>query len=396
MGEDTPNGRAIIIVLDSLGVGELPDAERYGDAGSNTLAHTAEAVDGLRLPNLQRLGLGNITTVRGVAPTAQPAACYGKMAEASAGKSTTVGHWELAGVITERAFPTYPRGFPEDIIAAFEKATGRGVLWNRPASGTEIIERLGRQHLRTGSWIVYTSADSVFQVAAHEEKVPIEQLHAACQVARELLVGEHAVERVIARPFAGRPGSFRRTERRRDFSLPPPRPTLLDLAEQAGLDVLAAGKIDHIFADRGITASHHCTTNQEAMAAALAYTQGHTSGIIIANLVEFDTAYGHRNDAEGYAEALAAFDASLPGLLSAMRPADILFLTADHGCDPTTPSTDHSREYVPLVVCGDGVRAGVALGTRETFADLGATVAEALALDWTGKPGTSFLAQIAV
>lgn len=396
MGEDTPNGRAIIIVLDSLGVGELPDAERYGDAGSNTLAHTAEAVDGLRLPNLQRLGLGNITTVRGVAPTAQPAACYGKMAEASAGKSTTVGHWELAGVITERAFPTYPRGFPEDIIAAFEKATGRGVLWNRPASGTEIIERLGRQHLRTGSWIVYTSADSVFQVAAHEEKVPIEQLHAACQVARELLVGEHAVERVIARPFAGRPGSFRRTERRRDFSLPPPRPTLLDLAEQAGLDVLAAGKIDHIFADRGITASHHCTTNQEATAAALAYTQGHTSGIIIANLVEFDTAYGHRNDAEGYAEALAAFDASLPGLLSAMRPADILFLTADHGCDPTTPSTDHSREYVPLVVCGDGVRAGVALGTRETFADLGATVAEALALDWTGKPGTSFLAQIAV
>jgi len=393
MGGHAPFRRAIIIVLDGLGVGELPDAECYDDADSNTLVHIAEAVGGLDLPNLQRLGLGHIVRVTGVPAVAAPAGCYGKMAERSAGKSTTVGHWELAGVVTERPSPTYPEGFPADIIAAFEEATGRHVLWNRPASGTEIIERLGPEHLRTGDLIVYTSADSVFQVAAHEDKVPVDELYEACRAARELLTGEHTVERVIARPFTGQPGCFRRTERRRDFSLLPPQPTLLDLAKEAGLPVLAVGKIDQIFAGRGITEAHHCVTNPEALTATLAYAQRRAPGIIMANLVEFDMVFGHRNDAQGFAGALEEFDGWLPKVLAIMRPDDMLFLTADHGCDPTTPGTDHSREYVPLLACGERLRPGMDLGARDTFAALGATVAEALGLDWSGKPGQSFLAE---
>ncbi len=383
--------RVAVIVLDSAGVGELPDADRYGDAGSSTLPHVAAAVGGLSLPNLQSLGLGNTAAIAGVPPSASPAGAFGKMAEAGAGKSTTTGHWEIAGIVTSQPFPVYPHGFPPDVIEPFRQATGRGVLGNRPASGTQIIAELGAEHLRTGDLIVYTSADSVFQVAAHEDVVPVDALYRICQTARDLLDGPHGVERVIARPFVGKPGAFQRTNRRRDFSLPPPGPTLLDLARESGLDVIAVGKVDDIFAQRGITESHHCVTNLEAVAQTIDCLRRDFRGLLLANLVEFDTVYGHRNDAVGYARALEAFDARLPGLLALLGGHDALFITADHGCDPATPGTDHTREYVPLLAVGPPIRAGVDLGVRETFADLGATAAKALGLDWGERPGGSVL-----
>ncbi len=383
--------RVFIVVLDGVGIGELPDAARYGDQGSHTLRHVAEAVGGLRLPNLAALGLGNIEPVPGVAPSPQPQAAYGKMAERSAGKDTTTGHWELAGLVLERPFPTYPQGFPPEVIRQVERAIGRRVLGNRPASGTAILEELGEEHLRTGYPIVYTSADSVFQIAAHEAVIPPEELYRMCETIRALLDGPHAVGRVIARPFIGSPGSFRRTQRK-DFSLPPPRPTLLDFAQQAGGEVWAVGKVSDIFAGRGITHVLHTRDNEEGIDATLEAerrTRGRKA-LIFTNLVDFDTLFGHRNDPQGYAAALERLDRRVPQLVSVLGPTDALFIVADHGNDPTTPSTDHSREYAPLLVTGPTLRRGVNLGVRDSFADVAATAAELLGLSARLDAGSSF------
>lgn len=381
--------RVILVVLDSVGCGDAPDAAAYGDAGSNTLANTARAVGGLRLPHLGRLGLGYVTSIEGVPPDPAPQGCFGRLTEISAGKDTTTGHWELAGLPLLKPFPTYPHGFPPELIAEFEQRIGRCVLGNYPASGTAIIEELGAEHLRTGCPIVYTSADSVFQIAAHEEIIPIEELYRICQIARNLLVGEHAVARVIARPFMGQPGSFRRTERRKDFSLPPPDDTILDVLKAAGKPVVGVGKIEDIFAHRGLTDSVHTTNNMDSVDAILDFLSQPGEGLIFANLVDFDMLYGHRNDPHGYAQALEQFDARLPKIQGELRDGDILMLTADHGNDPTTPSTDHSRERVPILVTGPHVRRGVALGTRASFADVAATIAELLGVKWGGA-GQSF------
>ncbi|WP_447972634.1 phosphopentomutase [Nitrospira sp. Kam-Ns4a] len=382
--------RVILIVLDSLGVGELPDAPAYGDAGSNTLAHVAAAVGGLRVPNLESLGLGLIGEFAGLRRIGQPDGCFGKMAELSPGKDTTTGHWELAGLVVETPFPTYPKGFPPDVIEPFQEATGRKVLGNRAASGTEIIKELGEEHLRTGSPIVYTSADSVFQIAAHERVIPTEELYRLCRTARQLLRPPHQVARVIARPFVGEPGAFVRTERRRDFSIEPPGRTLLDGLQASGQPVVGIGKIQDLFNGRGIGRAIHTGNNQAGMDETLRALKTVPRGLIFVNLVDFDTLYGHRNDAPGYARALEAFDLRLGELLKGLREGDVLFLTADHGNDPTTPSTDHSREYVPLLAWGPRLARGVNLGTRRSFADLGQTVADALGatrLPW----GESFL-----
>ncbi|MBE3572588.1 MAG: phosphopentomutase [Moorella humiferrea] len=368
--------RVIIIVLDSVGVGELPDAAAFGDAGSNTLGNIAARVN-LKLPNMARLGLGNIIPLRGIAPVGSPTAAYGKMASKSAGKDTTSGHWELAGLILEKPFPLYPHGFPPEIIEPFERAIGRKVLGNKPASGTVIIEELGAEHMRTGYPIVYTSADSVFQIAAHEDVIPVEELYRYCKIARRLLTGEHAVGRVIARPFIGEPGHFIRTDRRQDFSLEPPRPTLLDAVVNAGLQVMAVGKIKDIFAGRGISRWIHTHDNMDGIDQTCNFMREGGRGLIFTNLVDFDMRYGHRNDVTGYAGALEAFDRRLPELIEALNEGDVLVITADHGCDPTTTSTDHSREYVPLLIYGDKIRK-INIGVRPTFADLGATVAEML------------------
>ncbi|BCV21760.1 phosphopentomutase [Moorella sp. Hama-1] len=379
--------RVILIVLDSVGVGALPDAAKYGDEGSNTLGNIAAAVN-LKLPNLTRLGLGNIIPLRGIPPVGLPEAAWGKMASRTAGKDTTSGHWELAGLILERPFPLYPHGFPPEVIEPFEKAIGRRVLGNKPASGTVIIEELGAEHVRTGYPIVYTSADSVFQIAAHEEVIPVEELYRYCKVARKILTGEHAVGRVIARPFIGEPGHFIRTDRRQDFSLEPPQPTLLDAVTAAGLEVMAVGKIKDIFAGRGITRWIHTHDNMDGVDQICNYLREGERGLIFTNLVDFDMRYGHRNDVAGYAAALEAFDRRLPELLAGLEGDDVLILTADHGCDPTTPSTDHSREYVPLLIYGKRVRP-LNIGVRSTFADLGATVAELLGVPYK-LPGKSF------
>jgi phosphopentomutase len=385
--------RVIIIVLDSMGVGELPDAAEYGDEGSNTLANTAKAVGGLSVPHMQQLGLGHITTVEGVPPCDEPLGAYGRMAEASAGKDTTTGHWEMSGIYSPQPLPTYPNGFPKELIEEYEQRIGRKTLGNYPRSGTVIIQELGEEHMRTGYPIVYTSADSVFQVAAHEEVIPIEELYRICQIAREMLVGEHAVGRVIARPFVGEPGNFTRTERRKDFSLLPPEPTLLDRLVAAGRPVMGVGKIEDIFAHRGLSQSVHSPNNMACVDQTLAYMKESQRGLVFANLVDFDMLWGHRNNPQGYAGGLEAFDRRLPEIMGAMTPPDILFLTADHGNDPTTPSTDHSREYVPLLAYGSRVKPGVDLGTRETFADLGATVAELLGIEPLPF-GTSFAEEI--
>jgi phosphopentomutase len=370
--------RVILIVLDGLGVGALPDAEAYGDAGSNTLAHVAKAVGGLHLPNLQRLGIGHIGEFAGLTRVSEPDACFGKMAESSKGKDTTVGHWELAGLITDRPFPTYPKGFPAELIEAFEKAVGRKVLGNRPASGTDIIKELGEEHVRSGSPIVYTSADSVFQIAAHEEVVPVEELYGMCREARRLLRPPHQVARVIARPFTGEPGKFVRTVHRRDFSLEPPSPTLLDLLKAASHPVIGIGKIEDIFKGRGLTRSIHAATNEEGMLETSRVLETVPRGLIFVNLVEFDMLYGHRKDAAGYAQALTEFDYWLPDLLGTLRQGDLLCLTGDHGNDPAMPGTDHSREYVPLLAYGPRLAQGVNLGVRQSLADLGQTIADAL------------------
>lgn len=388
--------RAIVIVLDSVGIGELPDAAAFGDEGSHTLRHAAQAVGGLRVPALERLGLGCIDAIPGVGCPTLPEGAYGKMAERAPGKDTTTGHWELAGVVLERPFPTYPNGFPPEVIEPFERAIGRRVLGNRAASGTVIIQELGEEHLRTGAPIVYTSADSVFQIAAHESVVPVDELYRMCEIARSMLTGEHAVGRVIARPFEGAPGSFRRTPRRRDFSLKPPRPTLLDALVGAGHEVWAVGKIEDIFAGRGITEAIHTRDNEEGMGATIRLmeeTRGR-SGLIMVNLVDFDMLWGHRNDAVAYARGLEAFDRRLPEMLRGLGPGDVLFVTADHGCDPATPSTDHSREYVPLLVAGPRIQHGKDLGVRPTFADVAATVADLLGVAARFDAGESLRASV--
>ena len=381
--------RVLLIVLDSVGCGDAPDADAYGDRGSNTLGNIARAVGGLHLPQLGRLGLGFVTDIQGVPPTDDPQAAYGRLTEVSAGKDTTTGHWELAGVPVEIPFPTYPHGFPPELLAEFERRIGRGTLGNYPASGTEIIKVLGEEHIRTGKPIVYTSADSVFQLAAHEDVIPIDDLYAICREARSMLSGEHAVGRVIARPFTGSPGSFTRTERRKDFSLTPPRDTILDRLKAEDLSVVGVGKIEDIFAFRGLTNSIHSTNNEEGVDTILASIARTGPGLIFANLVDFDMLYGHRNNPRGYADTLEAFDRRLPEILEALREGDVLMLTADHGNDPTTPSTDHSRERVPILVAGAPVHKGVDLGTRDSFADVAATIAELLGVEWDGA-GSSF------
>jgi len=385
--------RVIIIVLDSVGVGELPDAEDYQDKGSNTLLHVAESVEKLHLPNLSSLGLINLLSLPRAEPVINIRGNYGKMMEKSPGKDTTTGHWEIAGLILSRPFPTYPQGFPREIIQAFEEMIGRKIMGNRPASGTEIIQSLGEEHLRTGSPIVYTSADSVFQIAAHEQVIPLPELYAICQKARELLQGEYAVCRVIARPFAGEPGFFYRTENRRDFSLPPPELTILDKLQAHYYPVLAIGKIEDIFAGRGITRSWHSGNNREGIKVLLQCLDNYWRGLIMINLIDFDMLFGHRNDPVGYARALEEFDEELPSIISRLGENDILILVADHGCDPTTPSTDHSREYVPLLVFGPGIKSGIDLGVRSTFSDLAQTVAEIFGVE-PFPVGESFLSQI--
>ena len=381
----------MILVLDGVGVGDAPDAAAYGDAGSNTLANVAAATPGFSLPNLERAGLGHVIPIPGVAPNAAPRAAWGTMIPRSAGKDSTTGHWEIAGVHLAKPFPTYPDGFPPEVIADFERRTGRPVIGNVAGSGTQILEMFGTEHVRTGAWIVYTSADSVFQVAAHESVIPLAELYRGCEIAREMLVPPHDASRVIARPFTGADGRWERTPNRRDYSIAPPAETLLDALAASGIPRHGVGKVDDLFAARSI-AAEHTASNDEGLKAIHSWLATAESGLLFANLVDFDQLYGHRNDVAGFYEGLREFDRALPGLESALREDDLLFITADHGNDPTTPSTDHARERVPLLVLGQAVRPG-SLGTRDTFSDLGATVA-----DWLGSPfrgrGTSFLRQL--
>jgi phosphopentomutase len=381
----------VILVLDGVGAGEAHDAAIYGDAGTDTLGHVAEAVGGLDLPALQRLGLGHVRPLRGVAPITSPSGAWGTMQPASAGKDSTTGHWEIAGLRLDRPFPTYPDGFPPELIDEFARRTGRGVIGNVAASGTEIIDRLGPEHRATGKWIVYTSADSVFQVAAHEDVVPIAELYAACETARAMLVAPHDVSRVIARPFVGEPGRYQRTKNRRDLSITPPAETLLDALAAAGVERNGVGKVDDLFAGRNLTA-RHTASNAEGIEAIGEWLRGGVDGFLFANLVDFDTQFGHRNDVAGFYGALRELDRALPTFEALLREDDLLFITADHGNDPTTASTDHARERVPLLVAGPRVRPG-SVGERSTFADLGATVAEWLGAGFRGT-GRSFLAQV--
>jgi phosphopentomutase len=382
--------RVVVIVLDSVGCGDAPDAANYSDAGANTLAHISQAVEGLRLPNLGSLGLGNLTEIVGVLPVSTTLGAYGRLTEVSKGKDTTTGHWELAGAILDHPFPVYPHGFPEGLICEFENRIGTKTIGNYPASGTEIIKELGEIHLDTGKPIIYTSADSVFQIAAHEGIIHIDELYKMCQVARDLLQGEHGVGRVIARPFIGQPGNFTRTERRRDFSLEPAGETILDILKANGMEVMGVGKIEDIFAHRGITRSIHSGNNMAGVDAILKFMEVDQEGLIFANLVDFDALYGHRNDPQGYAKALEAFDQRLPEVMQKLGDEDILMITADHGNDPTTPGTDHSRERTPLLVCGKRIKPNNNIGTRKTFADVAATIAGLFSVDWKG-PGNQIV-----
>ena len=382
--------RFFIIVLDSVGIGEMPDAAAFGDAGSNTLCAIRKSA-AFNCPNLAKLGLFNIEGVGGGVDA--PQAAYARMRELSAGKDTTIGHWEIAGLVSERPLPTYPDGFPPEVISAFEEATSRRVICNKPYSGTDVIRDFGEEHLRTGALIVYTSADSVFQIAAHEGIVPIDELYRYCEIARELLKGRHGVGRVIARPFEGE-YPFKRTPRRHDYSLLPPAQTMLDVIKESGLDVISIGKISDIFAGKGVTEGHRTANNDEGMKIALSMTERDFHGLCFVNLVDFDMTYGHRNDIDGYAAALSRFDAWLPEFLPRLGEEDALIITADHGCDPSTPSTDHSREHTPMLMVGGGVKAGVDLGTRIGFCDISATVLEALGLEQKDTAGKSFWGEV--
>ena len=383
--------RALIIILDGVGIGAAPDAASYGDAGSDTLGNVARACEGLRLPGLERLGLGNIRDLEGVARRGNAAGAWGSMCPASAGKDSTTGHWEIAGVHLERAFPTYPHGFPADVIQRFSRETGRGVIGNVVGSGTEVITRYAAEQRKSGSWIVYTSADSVFQIAADEAVIPLEELYKACEIARAILTPPNDVSRVIARPYVGEPGEYVRTANRRDYSIQPPAETVLDALARAGIQPAGVGKVDDLFAGRSI-ASRHTASNAEGIRAINAWLDGADGGFLFANLVDFDQLFGHRNDVAGFYGALREFDAALPSITSRLKEEDLLFITADHGNDPTTPSTDHARERVPLLV--GGVRVVPRdLGDRETFSDLGATVAEWFGLSFRGR-GKSFLSEL--
>lgn len=384
--------RVILVVLDSVGIGALPDAADYGDEGANTLGNVARKCGGLALPHFGRLGLGRLTDVAGV-PPAGPAGACGRLMLRSPGKDTVTGHWELGGIILEQPLRTFPAGFPPDLIDRFEQAIGRSVLGNEVASGTEIIARLGPEHMRTGQPIVYTSADSVMQIAAHEDVIPVAELYEMCERARSLLVGDWLVGRVIARPFTGEPGAFVRTERRHDYALDPPGTLLSDVLSAAGLPVISIGKVADIFNGRGFTGGRRTRDNADGIDATLAAMATTDRGLIFANLVDFDSLYGHRNDWRGYGAALEYADSRVPELEAALRPGDVLIFTADHGCDPTTPGTDHSREYVPLLVTGPPVRHGVDVGTRPSLADLGETVADLLGVAGPGT-GTSFAADL--
>jgi len=385
--------RILLIVLDGLGIGELPDAGEYGDIGSNTLKNTAAAAGGLTLPNLESLGLGYLGNFRGIGRPEKLKGSFGKMSEASKGKDTTSGHWEMMGVVVDKPFPTYPHGFPPEVINAFENAAGRKILGNKTASGTEIIKELGEEHIRTGKPIVYTSADSVFQIAAHEEVIPVEELCKMCELARNILKPPHNVGRVIARPFIGKAGSFQRTPRRKDFSLPPHKKTALEYISENGLEVISIGKVKDIFAGRGFTKSVLVSGNVDAVSKTITYFKSLERGLVWVTLVDFDTIYGHRNDPQGYAKALEDFDKKLPEIFEMLTERDILIITADHGCDPTTPSTDHSREYVPLLIYGNALKKGVDLGIRTSFSDLGATALAALGIKAPVK-GKSFWDEI--
>jgi phosphopentomutase len=385
--------RAILVVLDGVGVGANPDAHAYGDDGANSLEHCAQAVGGLELPNLGRIGLGNITPILGTPPAEHAQGSYGRMAETAAGKDSTTGHWEMTGVVLHKPFPTYPHGFPAHLVEQFEKAIGREVLGNKAASGTEIIKELGEEHLRTGRPILYTSADSVFQLAAHQEVIPLEELYQMCRIARGMLTGEHAVGRVIARPFIGTPGNFTRTEHRRDFSLEPLGTTLLDVLKDSGKEVIGIGKIEDLFAGRGLTKRDHTETNKDGMAATLRWLERDFTGLLFVNLVEFDMLWGHRRDSQGYAQALRDVDNWFAQVRQVMRPGDAIFFGADHGNDPTYRGSDHTREHVPLLAYGQPVHAGVNLGTRSTFADLGQTLAQAFVVSPL-TAGTSFAHEI--
>jgi phosphopentomutase len=385
--------RAILVVLDGVGVGANPDARAYGDDGASSLEHCAQAVGGLELPNLGRIGLGNITPILGTPPAENALGSYGRMAETAAGKDSTTGHWEMTGLVLHKPFPTYPHGFPASLVKQFEKAIGREVLGNKAASGTEIIKELGEEHLRTGRPILYTSADSVFQLAAHQDVIPLEELYNMCRIARGMLTGEHAVGRVIARPFTGTPGNFTRTEHRRDFSLPPVGTTLLDVLKDGGKEVIGIGKIEDLFAGRGLTRRDHTETNKDGMSATLRWLERDFTGLLFVNLVEFDMLWGHRRDSQGYAQALRDVDKWFARVQKVMRSEDAIFFAADHGNDPTYRGSDHTREQVPLLAYGQPVRAGVNLGMRSTFADLGQTVAQAFDVSPL-VAGTSFAHEI--
>ena len=385
--------RIFLIVLDSFGIGAMPDSEAFGDVGVNTLASCAKS-EKLHIPNMIAAGLGNIAGVTCLPKVEKPTGAYARLTEASMGKDTTIGHWEISGIISPEPLPTYPQGFPREVLDAFEEATGRGVLCNLPYSGTDVIRDYGQEHLDTGKWIVYTSADSVFQVAAHEDLVPLEELYDACHKAREILQGKHGVGRVIARPFVGDAASgFKRTSNRHDYSLLPPAPTMLDAIKAAGLDSIAVGKIHDIFAGQGDTEFVYNKSNADGMAHAVNYANQDFRGLCFVNLVDFDMVFGHRRDIDGYAAALTEFDAWLGSFLACLGEEDLVLVTADHGCDPGyTATTDHTREYVPLLVLGKNVKP-VDLGTRKTFADIAATVTELLGVDYE-TPGTSFAKEI--
>lgn len=384
--------RAVIIVIDSLGVGELPDASEYGDSGSDTLDNLVRAAGGIDVPNLKSFGLGNIEGVDSIGAHPCPIGSFGRMSEASKGKDTATGHWEMAGIVLDKPFPTYPGGFPPEMLKRFEEETGYGWLWGRAASGTEIIREFGEEHLRTGKLIVYTSADSVFQIAAHEDIVPLDELYRVCRLAREFLY-EYNIGRVIARPFDGRPGSFKRTANRKDWAIEPPGTTVLERIKEKGLPVVGVGKIGDIFVHKGLTEEIHTKSDRDGIDRTIEALGRVKAGLVFTNLVDFDTLYGHRNDPSGYAKALEDADKRLPEIKGALKEGDILFVTGDHGCDPTTPSTDHSREYVPLLVYGPGLRGGVDLGTRKTFADLGETLAEIFGVEGSGG-AVSFLKDV--
>lgn len=374
--------RVFLIVLDSVGIGEMPDAADYNDAGSNTLRAASHGKN-FHMKNMEKLGLFNIDGIDWTKGAKSPQGAFARMTEASKGKDTTIGHWEIAGVISKQPLPVYPDGFPDEVIQAFSKETGRGVLCNKPYSGTEVIKDYGKAHMETGDLIVYTSADSVFQIAAHEEIVPVEELYAICEKARALLKGKHGVGRVIARPFVGEPGSFTRTANRHDYSLEPPKPTMLNALKDAGLVVAGVGKINDIFAGSGITQMVRTKGNEDGINQTLQYLKKEFEGLCFVNLVDYDMLYGHRNDVEGYADALTYFDKRLPELFDLLKEDDVLMITADHGCDPSTPSTDHSREYTPFVAYGKKVKEGCNLGTRKTFADIAKTIT-----DYFGVPNT--------